>query len=449
MSRAIEAAMQQVIDDAERYTPDAQEPDKPLLTPVDVAGVLTRPSAPPAFVWDGYCPRGVVTLFGAHGGTGKSTVALMLAVAAALGRPLFDVPTERCPVVFASLEDGAHVVRHRLAHICRAWGVNPAELAGHLHIVDGTAAPELFSAESRGAGDVTPAYAELHALVHSTRAGLVVVDNASDAYGADEVQRRQVRAFMRALAVIAREADAAVLLLAHVDKNTSRARKAEGGEGYSGSTAWHNSARSRIFMSRAESGELTLEHQKSNFGPMRTALALTWPHGGLPETDAPLSGVVTHIAERVDTVALLKLIAEFTERGEFVAPGTTSPSNAARLLAQEPGYPKRKPREVFDLLRRAERAGYLERASYRDTQRKTRERWHVTSKGRELARLPAPTAPTAPTMEDGADSAPVAPTAPTARGVIGGSARAQEGAPAFPLEPKSHRTDKPSKDTQP
>ncbi|NZA03378.1 AAA family ATPase [Ottowia beijingensis] len=254
------------------------EPPAPLLTPVSVLDVHSNPSPPPRFVWDGYCPRNVVTLLGAHGGTGKSTVALMLAAAVSTGRELFGAGTDAVPVVFASLEDGAGIVRHRLAHICQCWGISPAEL-GALHIVDGTENPELFASEGRGPGDVTPVYAELRELVRRTGAGLVTIDNASDAYGGDEIQRRQVRAFMRSLAAIAREADAAVLLLAHVDKNTSRARKAEGGEGYSGSTAWHNSSRSRIFMSRAEDGSLTLEHQKSNHGKMRAPLALEWPEG--------------------------------------------------------------------------------------------------------------------------------------------------------------------------
>lgn len=56
----------------------------------------------------------------------------------------------------------------------------------------------------------------------------MVVDNASDAYGGDEIQRRQVRAFMRSLVRVARLPDCAVVLLAHVDKNTSKGNKPEG-----------------------------------------------------------------------------------------------------------------------------------------------------------------------------------------------------------------------------
>ena len=214
-------------------------------------------------MWDGYAPRGVVTLLGAHGGTGKSTVALMLAVCAVLGRPLFEVDTEHCAVVFASLEDGAGVVRHRLAGICSAWGIDARALHGRLHIVDGTEHPELFAAESRGAGETTPAYTELRALVQSVGAGLVIVDNASDAYGGDEIQRRQVRAFMRALAEIAREADASVLLLGTWTR-TPAGRARPKAARLTAAARLGTTARSRLFMSRGEDGLLTLEHQKSN-----------------------------------------------------------------------------------------------------------------------------------------------------------------------------------------
>lgn len=377
----------------------ASEPPKPapLLLPVDVAGVLSRPSEPPRFVWDGYLPRGVVALLGAHGGTGKSTIALMLCVAVATGRELFGIATEAARVVFVSLEDSGDVVRHRLAHICREWDITPELIAERLTIVDGTANPELYTADRRDDGLITATYAELRDLAKG--AGLVVIDNASDAYGGDEIQRRQVRAFIRHLAAIAKDNDAAVLLLSHVDKSTSKARGAEGGEGYSGSTAWNNSVRSRLFMTRTEAGALRLEHQKSNFGKLREPLRLFWPENGLPQADKAPVGIVAHIAERVDTQALLKLIAEYTERGERVTAATTSRTNAAKLLAGESTFPKGlKPADVFDLLRRAERAGQLARVLHRGADRKPRECWEVTSKGREFAGLAA-TAATAATYE--------------------------------------------------
>ena len=149
-------------------------------------------------------------------------------------------------------------------------------------IVDGTDAPELFAPELGEGPKATAGFGSANLIATELRAGLVIVDNASDAFAGDEIQRRQVRAFMRALTCIARLNDAAVLLLAHVDKATSRTGRSSGGEGYSGSTAWHNSARSRLFMSRTESGALTLEHQKSNLGRLREPLSLSWRDGSLP-----------------------------------------------------------------------------------------------------------------------------------------------------------------------
>lgn len=407
--------------------PSPAEPPKPepLLKPVSVFDVLTHPAPPPAFVWNDYLPRGVVALFGAHGGTGKSTIALMLTVATVTGRPLFGVPTEQSPAVFVSLEDGTNIVRHRLAGICRAWDIDPRSLADRLHIVDGTENPELFAADNRSAGDVTAAYLELARLVQSTGAGLVVVDNASDSFGGDEINRRQVRGFMRALVQVARLTDCAVCLLAHVDKGTSRNRKAQGGEGYSGSTAWHNSARSRLFMTRDESGLLTLEHQKSNLGKRREPIALEWPEHGLPTliNDAPnfdgLNAQAQGRADDVKAAALLVLLAEFEGREQYASPAPTARNNIHALLSVEQAFQRLKLSQnaTARIVNQCQRAGWLESLDYRSRDRKPRRRWTVSQKGREFAGLPAPTAPTAPTCDDGAQSADSsiggAPTAPT------------------------------------
>ncbi|MFZ4479911.1 MAG: AAA family ATPase [Rhodoferax sp.] len=401
---------------------------------MSVHDVVTNPSPPPAFIWDDYLPRGNVALLGAHGGTGKSTIALMLTVCAVLGRQLFGADTAPCKAFFVSLEDGAHVVRHRLAHICRTWGIDPEQLCDRLHIVDGTSNPELFAAETRGAGATTATYAELHKLVQAEDVGLVVVDNASDAFGGDEIQRRQVRAFMRALAEVARLTDCAVMLLAHVDKTTSRNRTAQGGEGYSGSTAWHNSARSRLFLTRAEDGQLTLEHQKSNLGKCREPLALTWPDGGLPmlASDAPdISGFTDRMNGRADddrAIALIRLIAEFESRGQYCSPVATARNNVHALLRSEPAFQKLKLNgdSTRRITNQCQRAKWVEPLDYRTDDRKSRQRWTVTSDGRTIAGLPAPSAPSAPSCHESAQSAGGAPSAPSCVGGVGESARASE-----------------------
>jgi len=407
-------------------TPKAE----PLLKPVSVFDVMSNPSEPPRFVWDGYLPRGNVALLGAHGGTGKSTIALMLAVCAVLGRPMFGVDTEACPVLFVSLEDCSNVVRHRLASICKAWLIDPEQLRDRLHIVDGTEHPELFTAETRGAGEKTASYFELRKIVQSENIGLVMVDNASDAFGGDEIQRRQVRAFMRTLAEVARLTDSAVMLLAHVDKNTSRNKRAEGGEGYSGSTAWHNSARSRLFLTRGDDGLLTLEHQKSNLGKKREPLTLNWLEGGFPQLIESGGFDGSRQQGRADddrAAALLRLIAEFESRGQYCSPLPQARNNVYAMLRSEPQFQalKLNSDSTKRILNQCQRAKWLEPLDYRSIDRKPRQRWTVTPDGRDFAGLPAPTAPTYHESAQGYEGAP---TAPTYTGGVGDRARTNEGA---------------------
>lgn len=398
---------------------------------VPIADLATAAPTPPVFVWDGLVPSGHVTLFAAHGGTGKSYLALMLAVAVAMGLPLFGIPTRRGIVSFYSGEDGAHVLRDRLARVCLGMGVAVERLEGRLFLLDATDEdPTLFAevtTAGRREGTTTKTYSSLRDFMADKGVTFLVVDNASDAFDASEIDRARVRGFMRSLARIAKERDAGVLLLAHVDKGTSRKERADT-EGYSGSTAWNNSARSRLFMTRDEDGGLLLQHQKHNLGKLREPLRLVWPEGGIPTLHEAFGPVVQGIADRGRERALLKLIAEFTERGEYITTATSSRTHAAKLLRGEPGFPKVKDGEVFNLLRMSERAGHLERVNVKGSNRHDKECWRVTPAGRGFAGLPALTALTAPTSrvdapdaESASDCADCADL--SARGV-GGMARA-------------------------
>lgn len=359
---------------------------------------------PPSYAWEGLVPCGHVTLFSAHGGAGKTTVALMLGASVAADRPLFDIPVKAGSAVFYSGEDGASRLRHQLRFVCKQQQISAAEIADRLYLLDATNAPALFAevtVAGRKEGVTTGAYDALREFLAGKDVRLLIIDNASDVFDASEIERAKVRGFMRALAAIAREFDLAVILLAHVDKWTSRGERA-GNEAYTGSTAWHNSARSRLFMSRDKEGGLTMEHQKHNLGPLHAPVHLSWPAGGLPQLDQPFGPVVQGIADRNHEKVLLRLIAEFTGRGEHVSTATTSRTHAGKLLRQEPSFPSIKTdAELFDLLRRSERAGRLARANMKGSNRHGKECWQVTPAGAEFAgfSLAALTASTALTSE--------------------------------------------------
>lgn len=417
---------------------------------VPIGDLDTASSVAPAdFVWERLVPTEVVTLFAAHGGTGKSYLSLMLCVAVAVGLPLFGLATRRCKVAFFSGEDGASMLRYRVQFLCRQMGVKASDLEGRLLILDGTDGdPRLYvEAAGRRGGDLTPTFLRLRDLMVSEEIGLIVLDNASDTFDANEISRAQVRTFMRALTGLARECKAGCVLLSHVDKSTSRGDRGANPEGYTGSTAWHNSARSRLFMRREADGGLVLEHQKSNLSAgLMQPLRLVWPKDGIPVLDGAVEPMVQAIADSANTKALLRLIHEYSSRGEMIAAAETSPSNAYKKLVHEPNFPKRLKRsELWVLLREAERKKYLCRSTIRTQDRKHREVWEVTPAGKEVSGI-APSAPSAPTVDVDADGAGGAPSAPTSRGVWGESAHAsslRDGTDDAHFPPKSKPAEEP------
>jgi putative DNA primase/helicase len=389
--------------DPDEHRDAPSDPPSELFRVVDMAAELQHAKDhPQGWVWDGYIPQGFVTILGAHGGAGKSFLALMIAACVAMGLPVLGRATSRTRVLFVNAEDPASLVLTRLDRICTRLGLDFDEVMRWVQVIDLSDLDPALYTEQRLQGGVrhgrpTPAYEAITEYVRAGEFGFVIVDNASDVFDGDEINRAMVRGFLRSLAAWARPAGA-VLLLAHVDKATSRAGPAAGKTGnteaYSGSTAWNNSARSRLFLKETGEGEFELQHHKCNLARKQPPLGLEWPQDDVMQVRAA-GGMVAVIERKGDTRALLGLIAEFYSRQEWVASAAQSTNNAARMLAQEKGYPKHlKAGEVLALLRDAQRDHLIEVEGYRDEdQRKPKKRWRLTAAGYELAALAAPSAP--------------------------------------------------------
>lgn len=385
--------------------------DEPL--DVSIADLATFAPTPPQFWAEEILPADVVTLLGAHGGTGKTTLALYAAVSLAMGLPFLGKETKPAKVLFYSAEDDRDLLRWRLATVCQRLDVDPVALSKRLRVVDASESDSvLFVEASRNGvriGEPTAAFGKLIERMAAQGTEIVILDNASDVYGADEINRVQVRTFIRLLARLVRPNHGAVLLLAHVDKLTARIG---GTQGYSGSTAWHNSVRSRLFLSEDVNGGLVLEHQKSNRGKKAEKMRLIW-NDGLPMLAPSLDGgnAAQPLLDSMTLTPILTLLAEFYQRGEYVSTATTAHTNAYKMLSSEAGFPRglRKP-EFWKLLRDAERQGLIHREFYRTIQRKDAERWRVG----------APSAPSAPSFNEGAPSQESALGAPSAHSCAGG-----------------------------
>lgn len=283
-------------------------------------------------------PDRTVTLLGGDGGTGKSLLALQLAVACATGREWIGRPVRKGAALYLSAEDDRDELHRRLAAILEAEGLN-FEALGDLSLLSLAGDDALLATVNRATGLMvpTPLLAALDAKAAALRPAVVVVDTAADVYGGDESNRAQVRQFVGALRGLALRHATAVVLLAH----PSVAGLASG-SGLSGSTAWNNSVRSRLYLSRvAEQGfepnpdARVLRTMKANYSAAGSEIGLTYREGRFV-AEAPASRLdrmaATAKAERVFT----KLLRQFTAEGRAVNPSGGA-NYAPKVFAEHPG----------------------------------------------------------------------------------------------------------------
>ena len=184
---------------------------------------------------------------------------------------------------------------------------------------------------------VTPTLTRLAVEAEKCHAGLIVIDNASDAFDGDEIKRPEVRGFIRALRTHLARPGRAVLLLTHINKGSANGGKSAGAEDYSGSTAWHNSVRSRLSLNL---DPMTIEHMKANYGPKAGPVRIDWPDGVPVAAGFFGPGFSDLEAEKarddLDMAALVRIIQDFDTRGERVTTSTTGSSTVHKALKSEP-----------------------------------------------------------------------------------------------------------------
>jgi hypothetical protein len=356
---------------------------KQSLQEVDLSDVMSSRLEPVRFAVAPWFPKRHVTLFGGHGGIGKSTLALAVAAHVAAGIPFAGMDVEQSPVLFVSLEDEPMIVRLRLRRVIEAYGLPADVVLGNLRLLDGTHGAAALMTAGAGSNDqplFTGVYREL--VRRSEGAGLIFVDNASDAFEANENARRDVRLFVRGLARIARGSDAALVLLAHIDK--AAAKNGAQGNSYSGSTAWHNSARSRIaLVIDDDNGAISVLHEKANLGPKAEPLAVSFSEHGIPMPEGRTSaaGVAGLTPADFDKAEMLRAFKAAAEAG-ITVPASTVPSqhSAMTALANLPEYGaafkrgKQGNRRAAAAITALLRNGQIEKEVYRKPNRHDAER---------------------------------------------------------------------------
>lgn len=364
---------------------DTPESAAPRLVGVSLSGLMHAPPESPQYVIQPVVPRGVVTLLGGHGGAGKSMLALTMAAHVASGWSLFGWQVTPGIVLFVSLEDPGAVVRHRLRKIIQTHGFDAGLIADRVRVIDGTDADAALMTEINEFGSrhmvVTPAMLEVESAAEG--ADLIVIDNASDAFDGNENERRAVRQFVRKLAQIAKRNNSGLVLLAHINK--AAATTGAIGNSYSGSTAWHNSARSRLAMIPDAGGFVEVLHEKHQHGKCAEPVLLAWSEDGVLEQGHRVGLAVGGDADD-DAAEVLRLLEIANAAGLTVPTAISGPHTAWHVLDALAEFPERfrkgegKRRFRAGIVRLA-REKKITRQTFRTANRKERERWALAQSG--------------------------------------------------------------------
>jgi RecA-family ATPase len=290
-------------------------------------------------------PMRNVTLFSGEGSIGKSIVSLQLAVALVLQKYWFGTMPEKGPALVVCCEDDESEIHRRLSSVLDHYGGTFADMKD-LHVMSFAGQDALLATPDRyGLIRPTKLFAQLNAAACDLHPRLIVLDNSADIFGGGENDRAQVRQFIGILRGLAIAAGAGVLLTSHPSLTGISS-----GSGISGSTAWHASVRSRLYMKRAvtEKDEepdpnlRVIEIMKNNYGPVGETIMVRWKDGVF----APVEAIGTLQKMAADNAAddlFLKLLDRFTEQGRRVAHAKTSNNYAPTLFTTDPdGMGKRK-----------------------------------------------------------------------------------------------------------
>ena len=182
---------------------------------------------------------------------------------------------------------------------------------------------------------------------------LIVIDTLADVYPANENDRAKVRQFVGILRGLALRRKCAVVLLAHPSLTGLNS-----GTGTSGSTAWNNSVRSRLYLSRITDNGFepdpdarVLGTMKANYWRTGGEINLRW-EAGVFVAEAQPTGLDALAAGAKGERVFLKLLDAMTAQGRYVS-ASPGPTYAPAQFASHPeaeGCTKRALKSAMDAL---------------------------------------------------------------------------------------------------
>jgi RecA-family ATPase len=334
---------------------DDAEEEKPSRTSCFFRASELHGKPVPAREWlvPDLIPHRTVTLFSGDGGTGKSLLALQLAVAAATEGRWIGREVTAGSVLYLSAEDDTDELHRRLSDILASEHADFRDL-DRLTIRSLAGEDALLAVETAVNLATTTLYQELEAAAAAQRdVRVIVLDTLADLYPANENDRAKVRQFVGLLRGLSIRQSCAVVLLSHPSLSGLTS-----GAGTSGSTAWNNSVRSRLYLERIADGahepdpdKRRLRTMKANYGQVGGEIGLTWRRGVFVP-DEPATGLDRMAAGAKAERVFLKLLDEWSAQGRHVSasPGVSYAPTVFAGLPKAEGMTKHALRGAMEAL---------------------------------------------------------------------------------------------------
>jgi RecA-family ATPase len=273
-------------------------------------------------------PSRQVTILNGDGGVGKSLLALQIAAASAMGCETLRLQPKAGRVMYLGAEDEADEFHRRLADITGQHQRQLSDLADFRLIPMADRDALLAAPDKTGIMQATPNMTKLAEKLTDFRPGFVVLDTSADLFGGDEIKRGQVRQFIGMLRKPAIEFDMAVLLLSHPS-----IQGMQSGTGSSGSTAWNNSVRSRLYLTKGTDDEdmRILTTKKANYGKTGGEIRMRWSDGVFALDDGKPSLVAGLVNKRAEKV-YVDLLSKLNRQGQKLSPNP-SQTFAPKIMA--------------------------------------------------------------------------------------------------------------------
>lgn len=320
---------------------------------------------------DQYILRGQLTYFTGPGSAGKSLLAQQLGTCLALGAPFLGIPTRQTNAAYITCEDDFDELHRRQVAICKSLGASLNDLVGKFRLVSlvGHLSPGLsvyepstpFSLDYQareGGMRPTKLYDAIEGIAMEDGVGFIALDNTAQMFTGNENIRNEVASFTGLLNRLAQRTKGAVVLLGHPNK---------AGDDYSGSTAWNNQVRSRLYLERDEHDPdlRKLTGAKANYAREGNELGFRWHDWAfvldrdIPEDQRDALAETTKASH--DNAIFLTCLEEMTKQKRAVSE-KHSPSFAPSMFArmsEAKGLSKTRLEAAMD---RLFRLGLIERA---------------------------------------------------------------------------------------